>query len=110
VDGRWQTLTPSESASVPIGALPTFRTRSGATVRVRNRHSPAMQFEDFTERVFHPLRATGVTRRRHPRVALYVSMVMLELTDTLFPGRARERVPMQALAAIARMLALATRG
>jgi hypothetical protein len=52
----------------------------------------------------HTLRSAGVTRRRDPRVALYVSMVMLEFADTLFPGRARERVPMQALATIARML------
>ncbi|MEO8969351.1 MAG: cupin domain-containing protein [Solirubrobacteraceae bacterium] len=104
IDGRWQKLARGESASVPIGALHTFRNRSRETVRVRNRHTPAMQFEDFIARTSHTLRSAGVTRRRDPRVALYVSMVMLEFTDTLFPGRARERVPMQALAAIARML------
>jgi quercetin dioxygenase-like cupin family protein len=108
VDGRWQTLAPGESASVPIGALHTFRNRSGETVWVRNRHRPAMQFEEFIERLAHTLRSAGVTRRRDPRVALYVSMVMLEFADTLFPGRRRERVPMQALAAIARMLRPAT--
>src|SRR5580692_4172017 len=50
VDGRWRTLTTGQSASVPVGALHTFRNRSGETVRVRNRHTPAMQFEDFIER------------------------------------------------------------
>src|SRR5690348_9287755 len=35
VDGRWQTLAPGDSASVPLGALHTFRNRSSETVRVR---------------------------------------------------------------------------
>jgi mannose-6-phosphate isomerase-like protein (cupin superfamily) len=29
VDGEWRTLAPGESATVPIGALHTFRNRSG---------------------------------------------------------------------------------
>ena len=104
VDGRWRTLGPGESASVPVGALHTFKNRSGATVRVRNWHRPAMRFEEFIERTYRTLRAVGVTRKRDPRVALYLSRVMLDFGDTLVPGRARERLPMQALASIARML------
>lgn len=104
VDGQWCTLTPGESVSVPVGALHTFRNRSGETVRVRNRHTPAIRFEDFIERTCRTLRSAGLTRKRDPRVALYLSMVMLDYDDTLFPGRARERIPMQGLAAIARLL------
>jgi quercetin dioxygenase-like cupin family protein len=104
VEGRWRTLTTGESASVPLGALHTFRNRSGKTVRVWNRHRPAMRFEEFIERTCGTLRAVGVTRKRDPRVALYLSMVMLDFEDTLVPGRARERIPMRALASIARML------
>jgi mannose-6-phosphate isomerase-like protein (cupin superfamily) len=104
VEGRWQTLAPGDTVSVPLGALHTFRNRSGETVRVRNRHRPAMRFEEFIERTCHTLRAAGVKRKRDPRVALYLSMVMLDFDDTLVPGRARERLPMQALASIARRL------
>jgi quercetin dioxygenase-like cupin family protein len=104
VDGRWRTLAPGESASVPLGALHTFKNRSGETVRVRNRHSPAMRFEEFIERTCRTLQAAGVKRKRDPRVPLYVSMVMLDFDETLVPGRTRERVPMQVLAHIARML------
>ena len=104
VEGEWRTLAPGESASVPVGALHTFKNRSGETVRVRNRHSPAMRFEEFIERVCRTLQAAGVTRKRDPRVPLYLSKVMLEFDETLAPGRARERVPMQALASIARVL------
>jgi quercetin dioxygenase-like cupin family protein len=104
VDGRWRTLGPGASASVPVGALHTFRNRSGETVRVRNWHRPAMRFEAFIEETCRTLRAAGVTRKRDPRVPLYLSRVMLDYGDTLVPGRARERIPMQALAAIARRL------
>ena len=104
VEGEWRTLGSGESASVPVGALHTFRNRSGSLVRVRNRHSPAMHFEEFIERVCHTLRAAGVTRKRDPRVPVYLSKVMLEFGETLAPGRARERIPMQALASIGRAL------
>jgi mannose-6-phosphate isomerase-like protein (cupin superfamily) len=104
VQGRWRTLGPGDAASVPLGALHTFRNRSGEPVRVRNRHSPAMRFEEFIERTCRTLQAAGVKRKRDPRVALYLSMVMLDFDETLVPGRARERVPMEALAAIARRL------
>jgi quercetin dioxygenase-like cupin family protein len=104
VEGKWRTLAPGESATVPIGALHTFRNRSGGMVRVRNWHRPAMRFEDFIERTGRTLQAAGVKRKRDPRVYLYLSMVMLEFNDTLVPGRSRERVPMQALALLARLL------
>jgi mannose-6-phosphate isomerase-like protein (cupin superfamily) len=104
VDGRWRTLGPGETAAVPIGALHTFRNRSGAVVRVRNWHRPAMRFEDFIERTSAVLRAASVTRKRDPRVPLYLSMVMLDFDDTLTPGRRRERLPMQVLAKLARLL------
>lgn len=104
VDGEWRTLAPGESASVPVGVLHTFRNQSGKPVHVRNRHTPAMQFEEFIERTCRTLKAAGVTRKRDPRIALYLSMIMLDFGDTLAPGRARERLPMQALAAIARRL------
>ncbi len=104
VTGEWRTLGPGDRASVPIGALHTFRNRSGAVVRVRNRHRPAVRFEDFIERTSTTLNAAGITRKRDPRVALYLSMIMLDFGDTLAPGRTRERLPMRALARIARLL------
>ena len=104
VDGQWRTLGPGEVASVPIGALHTFRNRSGAAVRVRNWHRPAMRFEDFIERTATTLKAAGITRKRDPRVPLYLSMIMLDFDETLAPGRKRERIPMRALARLARLL------
>jgi hypothetical protein len=104
VDGTWRTLRPGERASVPVGVLHTFRNRSGELVRVRNWHRPAMRFEDFIERTCTSLRAAGITRRRDPRVPLYLSKAMLDFDETLAPGRRRERLPMHVLARIARLL------
>jgi quercetin dioxygenase-like cupin family protein len=104
VDGRWRTLGPGDVASVPVGVLHTFKNRSGGVVHVRNWHRPAMRFEDFIERTCTTLNAAGITRKRDPRVPLYLSMIMLDFDDTLAPGRRRERLGMQALARIARLL------
>jgi mannose-6-phosphate isomerase-like protein (cupin superfamily) len=104
IDGGWRTLGPGDAASVPVGALHTFKNRSGAVVRVRNRHRPAMRFEDFIERTCRTLNAAGITRKRDPRIPLYLSMIMLDFDETLAPGRRRERLPMQVLARLARSL------
>jgi quercetin dioxygenase-like cupin family protein len=104
VDGQWTTLGPGEIASVPVGALHTFQNRSGAAVRVRNWHRPAMRFEDFIERTSTTLKAAGITRKRDPRVPFYLSMIMLDFDETLAPGRKREQIPMRALARLARLL------
>jgi quercetin dioxygenase-like cupin family protein len=106
VDGAWSTLGAGESASVPREALHTFRNRSGAVVRVRNRHRPAMRFEEFIERMSRALRTAGITRKRDPRIYMCLSKVMLEFDETLVPARRRERIPMQALARLGDLLGL----
>ena len=106
VDGRWVTLGPGESAAVPIGALHTFRNSSGANVRVRNWHRPALRFEEFIERTCTALRAAGIRGRRDPRIPICLSMVMLDYGETLVPGRRRELIPMKAMAALGRLLRL----
>lgn len=105
VEGEWRTLGPGERAMVPVGALHTFRNRSGAPVRVRNWHRPALRFEEFIETVCRTLDAAGVRGRRDPRVFLLLSAVMLDFPETLAPGRRREALPMRAMAAVGRRLA-----
>jgi mannose-6-phosphate isomerase-like protein (cupin superfamily) len=104
LDGTWRTLGPGERVSVPVGVLHTFRNRSAGQVRVRNWHRPALRFEAFIERTHATLHAACITRKRDPRIALYLSKVMLDFDETLAPGRRRERLPMQALARVARLL------
>ena len=106
IDGAWQTLSPGERATVPVGAAHTFRNRSGRTVRVRNWHRPAMRFEEFIAQTSRTLQEAGVRRPRDPRVPLILSRVMLEYDETLAPARARERIAMGLLARLGRALGL----
>ena len=107
VEDEWRTLRAGESASVPVGALHTFRNRSGAVVRLRNRHTPAVRFEDFIESMHGSLRAAGVRRGRDPRVFLLLPTVFEEFGDTLVAGP-RQRPAIRAMARLGRVLGLRT--
>lgn len=104
----WRTLAPGESASVPPGALHTFRNRSGETVRVRNVHRPPARFEDYIEHIHRLTEARGIKGAKDPRLPIYLSMLMLEYPETLAPGRTRERLILKALAGLGRLLRLNT--
>ncbi len=104
VDGEWSTLSPGESASVPAGTMHTFRNRSGGTVRVRNWHRPAKRFEEFIERMHTSLDEAGISRPRDPRMFICLSAVMLEYPETLVPARAQDRLPMELLTLLGRLL------
>ncbi len=104
----WRTLAPGESASVPPGALHTFRNRSGKTVRVRNVHRPPARFEDYIEHIYRLTEARGIKTAKSPRLPIYLSMLMLEYPETLAPGRTRERLILKVFAAIGRLLRLNT--
>jgi quercetin dioxygenase-like cupin family protein len=108
VEGNWSTLTVGESASVPAGALHTFKNRCGETVRARNVHRPAARFEDYIEHICRLTRARAITGTKDPRLPVYLSMLMLEYPETLAPARKRERIPMKALAGLGRALGLRT--
>lgn len=108
VDGEWKTLRAGESASVPPDTLHTFRNRSGKTVRVRNVHRPAARFEDYIEHIYTLTKARGIKGVKDPRVPVYLSMLMLEYPDTIRPGRARERIGMNALAGVGRIFRMHT--
>jgi hypothetical protein len=107
-DGAWTTLRPGQSASIPPGALHTFKNRSGAPVVVRNVHRPPARFEDYIEHIHRLTRARGIKRATDPRIPIYLAMLMLEYRDTLAPGRARERIGLKALAGLGRLLRLRT--
>src|SRR4051794_3683753 len=106
VDGEWSSLGPGESASVPVGALHTFKNRTEETVRVKNWHRPAKRFEDFIESAAGALEAAGVKGPRDPRVPMIMSMQFQQFPETLTLGRARERIPMGVMAVAGRLLRL----
>lgn len=108
LEGEWRKLEPGDSASVPKGALHTFKNRSDQVVRVRNVHRPPARFEDYIEHIHRLLEARGISSGKDPRVPLYISLLMLEYPETLAPGRARERIPIRAMAALGKLFRLRT--
>lgn len=106
VDGEWRTLDRGEQAVVPVGALHTFRNRSGAPVRVRNFHRPSMRFDEYIERVHDVLAEMGTKGKRDPRLLMALSSVSLAYPETLVFPRSRDRIPMRIMAALGRVLRL----
>ncbi len=104
VDGKWRTLATGETTSVPVGRVHTFRNSSGRTVVVHSTHAPAGRFEQFIEHVSKLLPARGIRGGKDPRVPIYLSMVLLEYGDTLRPGRDRERLVINLMASLGRLL------
>jgi quercetin dioxygenase-like cupin family protein len=109
VAGRWRTLETGERASVPPGVVHTFKNKTDRTLVVHSTHRPPGRFEQFVEQMHELLRARGIESGRDPRVPVYISMVMLEYADTLRPGRDRERLAINLLARLGRLLRFDTR-
>jgi quercetin dioxygenase-like cupin family protein len=51
VGGRWRGLRPGESVTMVPGEPHTLRNDSAETVRVRDTHTPALDFEDYIRRL-----------------------------------------------------------
>lgn len=66
----------------------------------------AKDFEEYIERVNRALDELGAKSVRDPRVLMVVTGLMFEYSDTLYPGRRRERTPMRVLARLGRVLRL----
>lgn len=62
----------------------------------------------YIEHIYKLLSARGVQRKTDPRVPTYLSMLMLEYSDTLVPGRKRERFGLRALAGLGRLFGMRT--
>ena len=64
--------------------------------------------EDYIEHIYRLTHARGIRSAKDPRVPIDLSTVMLEYSDTLAPGRRRERVGINALARLCRLLRFRT--
>ncbi|MFN8214969.1 MAG: hypothetical protein U0R71_00070, partial [Solirubrobacterales bacterium] len=64
----------------------------------------AGRFEDFIEQISRILPARGIKSGKDPRVPIYLSMIMLEYPDTIRPGRDRERLALNLMSGLGRLL------
>ncbi len=68
-----------------------------------------MQFEDFIQQMCESMDSVGAKRPRDPRALIYTSMAMMAFPETLQLSRKRDRIPMQVLAGIGRLLGMSGR-
>ncbi len=107
VGGEWRTLSAGDAASVPPGTVHTFRVGSNP-VRVRNVHSPALDFEPYVRRLCSAANQRDLGDLSGFRALLYIAVLVRE-----FPlhSRAPRRVVnalVPALAIVGRRLGLRT--
>jgi mannose-6-phosphate isomerase-like protein (cupin superfamily) len=104
VGREWRRLGPGESVTVAAGTPHTLRNTSGAEVRLRNVHSPAMDFERFFRRL-QTLVCTGGMKlpptdlRSVLLVAMLFSDHPREIVSVAPPGRL-----LRVLAVVGRLL------
>lgn len=73
-EGRWRSLRPGESFSVPRGQVHAFRNVSGGPTRFMNRHAPAHGFQDFLETVDRLVQKGKVRGTKDLRSGIYLCM------------------------------------
>ena len=77
VDGKWQTLSQGESASVEAGIPHTFRNTSSSTTRVYNKHQPAQKFDEYFEGLSMLVERGIITSdQMTPKAILYLAVLM----------------------------------
>jgi quercetin dioxygenase-like cupin family protein len=73
---KWHVLREGESRSIPPGTVHTLRNRSTEPVRFRDRHAPALDFQDYIQDLDR-LRAGGrVTGRRGLRALVAFATIL----------------------------------
>ena len=107
VDNDWRTLSVGDRASVPPGAVHTFRV-GNAPVRVRNTHRPPLDFEPYLRRLCSAANQRNLDDLSGPRALLYIAVLVREFPQhSRAPGRLlNAAVP--ALASVGRLLNLRT--
>ena len=107
VDGKWNTLSAGESASVPPGVRHTFRNPTDRVTRVYNGHSPALNIGEYFETI-HRIVESGAVRKDHMtlKAMLYLSTVMVRFTNEIVSTKPPHAVVM-ASAKLANLLGYA---
>jgi hypothetical protein len=75
VRDAWRTVRAGESASAPAGEVHTFRV-GDRTVRVRNVHAPALDFEDYFAAESALMQAGKIKSYSSPRAALHWAVLL----------------------------------
>jgi mannose-6-phosphate isomerase-like protein (cupin superfamily) len=104
LDGSWRSLSAGESMRVPAGSPHTFGNSSGGTVRVRNTHRPALQFQYYFEKLHELVTSGKVTSFKNFSSLIYMSLLWEQHEREIVAARAPQRAVMSVLARAGRRL------
>lgn len=104
LDGQWRLVERGQSVSIPRGQVHTLRNRSDEVVRIKDVHVPALDFQDYIEKLHRLARAGKVTSLRSPSTLIYLSMILCEHRGTQVTAGALQRAVESLLARIGRLL------
>ena len=107
VKDGWRELRAGESVTIPAGQAHTLRNRSSETVRVRDVHVPALDFEDYIRRLHALARAGKISSPRRPSTLIYFALLWHD-HETQTPSQLPVRVALGVLARIGRLLGYKT--
>ena len=104
VDDDWRSLRAGDTLTIPPGTVHTLKNRSKGTVRFRDVHLPALDFQQYIEDLDR-LRASGkLSTCMTPRTLIYGAMVLVAHRPMQLSASAPERAAEYLLAIIGRAL------
>lgn len=104
VGDRWRSLEPGQSVSIPSGQVHTLRNRSNETVRVRDVHVPALDFQDYIEQLHRLAQDGKITSLRSPATLIHLSMLLQRHRGTQVTASPVQRAAESLLARVGRLL------
>ena len=104
VGRQWRTLRAGESLTVPAGTVHTIANRSRQTVRVRDTHSPALDFQEYIEDLNTLTRAGKLSIRMTPRTLIHGAMVLVAHRPMQLTANPAQRAAESILATIGYLL------
>ena len=100
----WRTLRAGESLTIAPGTVHTIANRSKATVRVRDTHSPALDFQDYIEDLDALTRSGKLSTRMTPRTLIYGAMVLVAHRPMQLTANPGQRAAESILATVGHLL------
>ena len=97
-------LPPGEALTIPPGMAHTLANRSAATVRFRDGHRPALDFQEYIEDLDRLTRAGKLTARMTPRTMIYGAMVLVDHRPMQLTANIGQRAAESVLAALGTLL------
>jgi quercetin dioxygenase-like cupin family protein len=104
LDGNWRELTEGESALIPRGHPHTFRNLSEQTVRVRDVHVPALDFQEYMQQLSSLTESGKVTSLKSPSSLMHLAMVVRAHRPTQLMASRAQRLGETVLASLGRLL------